>query len=235
MRWFPPLTRRFDRPSQHLPAAEESPPPYSPLLQGSSLNPTPPSNHPPDLAPTNYLHVKEQNHSITQKVLLDMSISRPLLSALPVRAEDSAVSNLTLDSHNGSVSGEVWVLHPHTVHAGVHTNKAIGERVRLQFRSHNGAVRAIVHVHPLTVEPRPFLSIEARAQNGSVAITIPRSFRGQLTLHTDNGRVVLSPTLATCVSPLSNLNGTHTYFIGERPSDGWSKNGSVRLCMIMRK
>jgi hypothetical protein len=68
-----------------------------------------------------------------------------------------------------------------------------------------------------------------------------------MTLHTDNGSVQLSRTLAPRAASLSVLNGTHTYFVGERPSCGkWhtgasedgdevdgliasSKNGSVRV------
>jgi hypothetical protein len=103
------------------------------------------------------------------------------------------------------------------------------------------------HFHPRTVEPRPLLNIEVKAHNGAIAVTIPRSFRGQMRLHTDNGRVHLSPTLAPRSASLSVLNGTHTYFVGERPGCGkWhtgesedgdevdgliasSKNGSVRV------
>ena len=66
-------------------------------------------------------------------------------------------------------------------------------------------------------------------------------------LHTDNGRVALSSALATRAATLSTLNGTHSYFVGERPSSGkWhtgtgedgeevdgvigsSKNGSVKV------
>jgi hypothetical protein len=68
-----------------------------------------------------------------------------------------------------------------------------------------------------------------------------------MTLHTDNGRVQVSPTLAPRAASLSVLNGTHTYFVGERPCNGkWhtgesedgdevdgliasSKNGSIRV------
>ena len=97
------------------------------------------------------------------------------------------------------------------------------------------------------MEPRPFLDIDVKAQYGSVAITIPRSFRGQLKLHSDNGSVRLSSALAPRAATLSVLNGTHTYFVGERPSSGkWNtgesedgeevdgvigstKNGSVKV------
>ena len=51
-------------------------------------------------------------------------------------------------------------------------------------------------------------------------VTIPRTFRGQLTLHSDHGGVHLSSTLAPRAASLSSLNGTHTYFVGERPSSG---------------
>jgi hypothetical protein len=103
------------------------------------------------------------------------------------------------------------------------------------------------HIHPRTVEPRPFLNIEVRAHNGSITVTIPRSFRGQLTLHTDNGHVHLSPSLAPRAAWLSAVNATHTYFVGERPGCGkWhtgesedgdevdgliasSKNGSIKV------
>jgi hypothetical protein len=76
---------------------------------------------------------------------------------------------------------------------------------------------------------------------------MPRSFRGQLTLHTHNGQVMLSSALVPRAAMLSGIDGTHTYFIGERPGDdkwrtgtggegeevdeviGWSKNGSIKV------
>ena len=96
-------------------------------------------------------------------------------------------------------------------------------------------------------EPRPSLQIEAKGHNGSISVSIPRSFRGQLTLHTHNGRVALSSTLAPRAAMLSGVNDTVTYFVGERPVEdkwrtgtggegeevdeviGWSKNGSIKV------
>ena len=177
------------------------------------------------------------------------------------------MSNLILDSHNGAVSGEIWVLRSDAGDSVVRRSKGIRDRVRLEFLSHNGSIKALVvsktpliqgnnfkmlsliwqHVHASMAEPRPFLQIEARGHNGSVTISIPRCFRGQLTLHTHNGRVQLSSALAPHAAMLSGLNGSHTYFVGERPRDdkwrtgtsgegeevdeviGWSKNGSVKV------
>jgi hypothetical protein len=189
------------------------------------VKPTPQiSDLPPDLAPSNYIHRKEKNNSVKQKILLDLSVPRPPASALPEGAQGEDTPHLVLDSHNGSVFGEVWVLRANREDTAG-SNPL--ERVHLHFRSHNGAIKALVHLHPSTVEPRPFLNIDVKAHNGSVAITIPRSFRGQLTLHSDNGRVHLSSALAPRAATLSTLNGTHTYFVGERPSGGmWHTGGS---------
>jgi hypothetical protein len=68
--------------------------------------------------------------------------------------------------------------------------------------------------------PRPFLTIEATAHNGSAMIALPRSFRGQITLRTHCGRLFLSPALASCASTLSTSDRTYSYFVGERPSSG---------------
>ena len=78
-------------------------------------------------------------------------------------------------------------------------------------------------------------------------ISIPRTFRGQLTLYTHHGRVLLSSALAPRAAMLSVLNRSHMYFVGERPSDnkwrtgmsgegeevdeviGWTQNGDVEV------
>ncbi|KAI0249761.1 hypothetical protein BJV78DRAFT_639611 [Lactifluus subvellereus] len=233
---------------EQMPLPDQSPPPYSPSPQDSSVNPTQPSRLPPDLSPTNYLHIKEKNGSVKQKVLLDLNVPRPPASALPAGIRDSEIPNLNLDSHNGSVSGEVWVLRAaKSQDPPAQRDNHTSERAHMHFGSHNGAVKALVHLHPEMAEPRPFLSIDVKSLNGAIMITIPRSFRGQLTLHTDNGSVHLSSTLAPRAATLSNLDGTRTFFVGERPSGGrwhtgaskdgeevdevvgWAKNGSVKV------
>lgn len=105
---------------------------------------------PPDLAPTNYIHLKEKNSAVKRKFLLDLSVPRPPASALPEGTQGEDSPNLLLDSHNGSVFGEVWVLRANredtqdtTAHEGSKPVPA-RERVRLYFHSHNGSVKAIV-------------------------------------------------------------------------------------------
>ncbi|KAH8998019.1 hypothetical protein EDB92DRAFT_1837472 [Lactarius akahatsu] len=204
----------------------ENPPPYAPPQdspQGTSLQVAtlPRSGLPPNLPPTNYLHVKEKNNAIKTKILLDLSMPPPQASALPTGIHGPDMPHLILDSHNGAVSGEVWVHRPNLGDTSSGRNKDKRERARLEFRSQNGAIKALVHIHPSMAEPRPFLQIEAKGHNGSVTISIPRSFRGQLMLHTDNGRV----------RPDGDKWRTGTSGEGEEVDEviGWSKNGSVKV------
>ena len=70
-----------------------------------------------------------------------------------------------------------------------------------------------------------FLNIDVKVHNGSVAIAIPRCFHGQLKLRTGNATVCLTPALAPRAATVSALDGTHTYFVGERPGSGMWHTG----------
>ena len=59
------------------------------------------------------------------------------------------MSNLILDSHNGAISGEVWVHRSDPRETAARRNKGMKERVRLEFRSHNGAIKALVVRTPI--------------------------------------------------------------------------------------
>ena len=125
----------------------QSPPPYSSLPQGSSVQSSSSLSSllPPDLAPTNYIHIKEKDHSVKRQILLDLSVPRPPASALPdgvPPGEDTP--HLLLDSHNGSVSGEVWVLRTNPKDTTAHKPPPARERVNLLFRSRNGSIKALV-------------------------------------------------------------------------------------------
>jgi hypothetical protein len=115
--------------------AAQSPPPYSSLPpQGSSLGLTQSLNPPPDLSPTNYLHINEGNNSAKRKIILNLSIPRP-----PAVSKASDTPHLLLGSQNGSVSWEVWVLRTNPKPEG-----SARERARLHFNTHNGNAKALV-------------------------------------------------------------------------------------------
>ena len=124
----------------------QNPPPYSPLARGSgsSLQVSTLPRPPPDLRPTNYLHVNDRDNAVKQKVLLDLSIPPPQTYTLSTGTQDSDISNLILDSHNGGVSGEVWVLHSDVGDSAARRSQGTKDRIRLEFLSHNAAVKALV-------------------------------------------------------------------------------------------
>jgi hypothetical protein len=123
--------------------AAQSPPPYSSLPEGSSTEPTQSSNLPPDLAPANYIHVREKDRAVKRKILLDLNVPRAPASALPLGAQGEDTPHLVLDAHNGSVSGEVWVLRANPEDATT-ARKPARERAHLYLHSHNGSVKAQV-------------------------------------------------------------------------------------------
>ena len=120
------------------------------------MGPTPQISEPPlDLAPTNYIHLKDQNNAVNRKILLDLSVPRPPASALPEGTQgENNTPHLLLESHNGSVFGEVWVLRANREDTTVHEGQklpAARERVHLQFRSYYGSAKALVVRHAASV------------------------------------------------------------------------------------
>ena len=118
------------------------------------------------------------------------------------------------------------------------------KRVSLELGSNNGSVRAIVVRFSLDCkgrdgrdlnmyqhEPsskdknshaRPTVDIELRAFYGDVSLSLPRSFRGPIMIHTGDDRIAFSPAFAERVVLLSkvSLAGVRTYFVGNRPEGG---------------
>ena len=112
------------------------------------MKPTPQISEPPlDLAPANYIHIKEKHSAVKRKFLLDLSIPRPPASALPEEIQGEDTPHLLLDSYHGSVVGEVWVLRANREDTTAHEGQkplAARERVHLLFRSYHGAVKSLV-------------------------------------------------------------------------------------------
>lgn len=71
-------------------------------------------------------------------------------------------------------------------------------------------------------QARPTLDIELRAFYGDVSLSLPRSFRGPITINTGDDRIAFSRAFAERVTLLSNvkLAGVRTYFVGDRPEGG---------------
>jgi len=219
---------------------EMEPPPYSPqpdprvdLLEGedTSIVPSPfprslaspivaVSNIPPDLPRQNRLRVYRENDGIQDTYLID-----PTLPA-PPGSHDKALS---LYSQNGSIHGTVFL----TATPG----RKVKGRVELEGLSMNGSLRFSVAECPDDMR----LSIMIESRNGSVALFLPRSFRGPLTIKHANGGCDITPSLKARTRTLDETKAEHRCWVGEWGDDAadpeWiadecvvgSHNGSVKV------
>ena len=66
-----------------------------------------------------------------------------------------------------------------------------------------------------------------RANYGDVFLSLPRCFRGPMTIRTGDDRISLFPALDEYASLISDVPGLHAYFVGTQPHSGKWGNGSL--------
>jgi hypothetical protein len=59
-----------------------------------------------------------------------------------------------------------------------------------------------------------------RAYYGDISLTLPRCFRGPITIRTGDDRIALSPALEERTALISDVPGVRVYFVGDRPRSG---------------
>jgi hypothetical protein len=62
--------------------------------------------------------------------------------------------------------------------------------------------------------------MELRAHYGDVYVSLPRCFRGPITIRTGDDRVAFSPALGKRAALISDVPGVRVYFVGDRPLSG---------------
>ena len=62
--------------------------------------------------------------------------------------------------------------------------------------------------------------MELRAYYGDISLSLPRCFRGPITIRTGDERVAFSPALEERTALISDVPGVRVYFIGDRPRTG---------------
>ena len=67
--------------------------------------------------------------------------------------------------------------------------------------------------------------MELRAYYGDISVSLPRCFRGPITIRTGDDRIALSPALEERTALISDIPGVRVFFVGDRPRSG--KWGSV--------
>lgn len=74
-------------------------------------------------------------------------------------------------------------------------------------------------------ERRLSLNIDLRANYGDVSLSLPRYFRGPITIRSSHERVAFSPALEERMAPISDVQGVRVYFVGNRPRSGRWRGG----------
>jgi hypothetical protein len=160
-------------------------------------------------ARTNYVRVSKKGVAIEGQYFIDLSIPPAPQSVADVV---SGAKNLSLYTTSGAVTADVWV---------TGNNKL--KRASMILCSDNGLVCAKIHdviYNGAGSEPRPSLDIELWANYGDVSLSLPRCFRGPITIRSSHERVAFSPALEQRMAPLSDVEGVRVFFIGGRPRSG---------------
>ncbi|KAH9981983.1 hypothetical protein BJV74DRAFT_887223 [Russula compacta] len=165
--------------------------------------------------PTNYLRVSKQGVAVKGQYVLDLSLPPP---PLPARGIDISRKNLSLHTMKGPITAEIWI---------IHDGSGRSKRVSLELIGDNGLVNATVH-DPSSPDgnshARPSLDVELYANNGDISLSLPRCFRGPITIRTTHEGIVLSAALEECTALLLDAQGTRAYFVGDRPRRGeWGR------------
>ncbi|KAF8475249.1 hypothetical protein DFH94DRAFT_760225 [Russula ochroleuca] len=109
-----------------------------------------------------------------------------------------------------------------------HDKSAKSKRASLDLCSGNGMVRAIVH-DPFSPDKssRAFLDMELRANYKDIYISLPRCFRGPITIRTGDDRIAFSSAFEERMALISDVPGVRVYFVGNRPRGGkWGSGDS---------
>ena len=66
----------------------------------------------------------------------------------------------------------------------------------------------------------PFLDMKVFSNHGDVGLSLPRCFRGPITIRTGDDRIAFSPAFGAQTALVSDISGVRVYFVGTRPRGG---------------
>ena len=62
--------------------------------------------------------------------------------------------------------------------------------------------------------------MELGSNYGDVFLSLPRRFRGPITIRTGDDRIAFSPAFGAHTALISDISGVRVYFVGTRPQNG---------------
>ncbi|TDL24520.1 hypothetical protein BD410DRAFT_853045 [Rickenella mellea] len=167
----------------------------------------------------NFLYIRREYGPVngTWVINPDLVIPEDVLPPIPPNTDRK---NLTLISDFGTLNANVWIVPggrkgiDGIVKPGDHTASAENSK-------------------PTTIEglamfggyaETPF-QLQATSKFGKVAVGLPRTFTGPITITNEFGKHVFSPAIEPQVSIFSDLGNTVKGFIGDTESSGYSQGG----------
>jgi len=120
--------------------------------------------------------------------------------------------NLLLESSKGSITAEVWI---------IPDPSGKSNRASMTFLSQSDFVKAKLHCpDDGKGGPRPNFDIEICANSGDVSISLPRCFRGEITIRANHDRITFSPSFGACTAPLLDIPEERVYFVRDELCEG---------------
>ena len=68
--------------------------------------------------------------------------------------------------------------------------------------------------------------MELRSNHGDVYVSLPRCFRGPITIRTRDDRIAFSHAVKERTTLISDISGIRVYFVGDRPRGKWNTGDS---------
>jgi len=182
----------------------------------------------------NYLSLSRPNNAIRESYTVDpnMYIPRSLLSPLGRGESESDRKNLKLESSNGAIDVEIFLL-GQTPGGGAKSSR----RTTMNVKTLNGSINIRLNTPATSRDP---FHLTAFTVNGSMTIRLPRSFHGLLISTASS--INMSDALAEHVTTFSEINSTKRCFVGDlsewsEGEEGWfgdevslaTKNGRVKI------
>ncbi|EJD41997.1 hypothetical protein AURDEDRAFT_168994 [Auricularia subglabra TFB-10046 SS5] len=113
--------------------------------------------------------------------------------------------NLLIDVPEHEVDADVWIV----AGTGVETDVKAGRRTDVEV------VGRHVHLRVHETGPSP-LSLTLKAANsGNISLALPRSFRGPITIHSQQARIVFSPAMGALAATFSDYGELRKCFVGD--------------------
>jgi hypothetical protein len=177
-------------------------------------------------------------------------------------ADKEVRHNFSAVAKDGRVDVDLTVVQGKNQNEGTTISAGVRKRVTVYIKAKDGRVRArlvcffhglVSHSPVLTPSatqhdpppsfplPRPSISLIMHAHDGSVSLSLPRSFIGPLNITTRDGSVHFSPDTAVAITTFTQSAKTRKYFVGDysswRDGNAWLgdeavldvDDGSVRI------